>query len=134
MKKHARLFQKEIEGFCDAEGVLKTIEANHSLYTSLNSHEGLLGIMLGFGPESSLNYYKGRGSLYLNNGFLEEVSYQTQEKAPYIKIRSIAFMGNPSSPEAQTILQQNKLERKKILKRYSQGNFLEITLQKLMEN
>lgn len=140
INKYERLFQEEIEGFCDAGRVLKTIEANHSLYTSLSRHEGLLGIMLGFGPESSFNYYKrdlvfeGRGPVCLNNCLLEEVSYQTHEKAPYIKIRSIAFMGNPLSREAQAILKQNRQERKMILKQYSQGNFLEITLKKLMEN
>ncbi|MBP9841425.1 MAG: hypothetical protein KBC64_03250 [Simkaniaceae bacterium] len=139
INKHKETFLNELHDFYSAESLLKKIEEIHSLYASLDQHEGLLGIMLGFGPKSSLNYHKRhlvlerKKNLHLKNLILKEVSYKTRETVPYVQLRSVSFMGDPSSSEAQSILKQNRQDRKTILKYYSQGNFLEITLQKLTE-
>ncbi|MBP9842357.1 MAG: hypothetical protein KBC64_08070 [Simkaniaceae bacterium] len=139
INQHLLLFQKELPDFYDANRLLKQIEESHSLYKSLNQHEGLLGVMLGFGQESSMNYHQRdlvieqRKPLCFPRVVLDGVSYQTKNKAPYLRSWPIVFVGNSASLEVKSILNQNKKDRKKVVRQYSQGNFLEITLQKLTE-
>ena len=138
VNKHRELFEKELGKDFDPNIFLDTIEKNHTLLSLLNHNEGLLGILLGYGAESSTNYHQrylvwelGLPLTYSDADF-QAVTFDYASSF-ITAIHPIAFSGNPHSPEVKSIIEQNIQERSKISDIYSEGNFLEITLSKIME-
>lgn len=137
INQHHVLFQKELGRRMDAENILSSIEQSHTL-AILNHHEGLLGILLGYGEESAMKYHQR--NLVWESGL--PLSYEEGDLQPttallphfiYPTIQPIHFVGNLKSPEVISILKQNLKEREYLLETYSKGNFLEITLAQLMQ-
>lgn len=117
----------------NSDGFLIKISERQSISELTNFHEGLLGIMLGYGAESSMLYYKRD---LINRAHPQRIHEKNNLKGVpqaflYTKIYPIQFVGNPASQEVNAILEQNAKERSYLLELYSQGRWLEITLNKL---
>jgi hypothetical protein len=64
LNQHRKLFEQELKRGIDPEEFLYEIEQKQMLSALLKGHEGLLGVLLGYGVESSMNYHRrdtGRG-------------------------------------------------------------------------
>lgn len=117
------------------------LKEKQALFEMINSNEGLLGILLGYGVESSMQYkrrdlmWKSMLPILYEEINLQAVSKNHPSYSSFILggAHPIQFVGNPQSLEVKAILQKNEKEREYIQEVYSKGNFLEITLQKLME-
>ncbi len=135
IKQHQALFQKELNLNIDAQHIISNMEQNRSM-AILNNHEGLLGILLGYGEESAMKYHK-RNLIWKIGLPLYDELQPTPDLLPYFippSIQPIQFVGNPQSPEVISIQKQNHREQEQLLDIYSQGNFLEITLARLMQH
>ena len=140
LKKHHQLFAQELSVDFEPNFFLSEIEKRQSLLEALNQHEGLLGVLLGYGAESSMHYHDrnlvwkfGLPISYAETD-LQAVSANSFESSFFSSgIQPMHFVGNLQSQEVKTILEQNAKERAYLLDIYSQGKFLEITLSKLME-
>ncbi len=135
------IFENELSIDLNAEKFLSEINKKQSLSEVINFHEGLLGILLGYGAESSMHYYrrdlmwKFKPPLLCEEVYLESVSvYPDNAQSIFEDIHPIQFVGKPRSQEVKSILEQNSKERSYLLNIYSQGNLLEITLRKLTES
>lgn len=136
LNQHQALFQRELGRNIDAEHILSHIEQSHTL-AILNNHEGLLGVLLGYGEESAMKYHKRNLIWKIGLPLSYEELQPTTDLLPHFMlplIQPIQFVGNPQSPEVISILKQNLKEREHLLDINSQGNFLEITLARLMLN
>jgi hypothetical protein len=140
LNKYHRLFEQELKREFDPERFLCEIEQKKTLSSLLNGHEGLLGVLLGYGMESSMNYHRrnlawkfGAPISYSDENFQ---SVSTSGREDYLidtDIRPMQFVGNPKSQEVKMILEQNMRERSYLIDIYSHGKTLEITLSKLVE-
>jgi hypothetical protein len=140
LEKHQPLFERELTSHFDPKKFLHRIEDKQVLLGALNNHEGLLGILLGYGVSSSMNYHKrelvwkcGLPISYEESDFQAISADYFDDAFIQTDIQPIHFAGNPQSPEVKAILEQNAKEQTSLVKIYSQGKFLEITLKKLTE-
>jgi hypothetical protein len=133
------IFRKELSEDFDPKKILEEISAKKIVSSIIRDHEGLLGILLGYGAESSMQYYrrdlmwKSQPPLLYEEVNLQAVSPYPYEKSIFVDIHPIQFVGNSQSEEVKKILEQNATERSCLIDIYSHGKTLEITLQKLME-
>lgn len=136
LKKNASIFKNELEDF-NLDKFLLKIEEGKSLLKIINNHEGLLGILLGYGAESSMSYCQR--DLMWNSKLpilYEEIDLEGVSSPPSLLINfihPIYFEGDPQSEEVKNILEKNVKERAYLQQIYSEGKFLGVTLQKLME-
>jgi hypothetical protein len=139
LREQEEVFKKELIDNFNPERFLEDLCAKQSLSEMIKSHEGLLGILLGYGVESSMSYHrrdlmwKSQMPLLCEEVNLEAVSQYNFRNPIFEDIHPIQFMGNPQSQEVQAILEQNAKERSHLINIYSQGRWLEITLNKLVE-
>jgi len=135
--KNKTFFEKKLKTTFGTEEFLKQIEVKQSLYDLINFHEGLLGILLGYGFESSMQYcyrdmvWNSKVPVPYKEIVLHCISNDSFSE--HFSVYPMQFVGNPESQEVKTIVDQNLKERALIHSLYSEGNFLEITLKKLME-
>jgi hypothetical protein len=134
------LFEKELRVSFEPEKFLADISEKQALSEMIHFHEGLLGILLGYGVESSMQFYKrdlmwnSKLPIEYEEIYLQEVSKQLFQLEPILeKFKLIQFVGNPQSQEVKAILEQNRKEREFLMELYAQECFLEITIQKLTE-
>lgn len=136
---NCEIFENELLKDFNAEKLLSEISKKQSLSDVINFHEGLLGILLGYGAESSMHYYrrdlmwKSQPPLLYEEVHLQPAIYSNDTQFILGDILPIQFVGKSQSQEVKSILEQNSKERSYLLDIYSQGNLLEITLRKLTE-
>lgn len=120
------------------ETFLASVEKEKSLRPLLNHDESLLGILLGFGVESSRAYkehqFKKKPKIKWHFGPIDKNyvginGYSSLDAG----LRGIAFSGNPHSKEVQTLIEQYDKEMIEICKIYDSNSILFPTLEKLME-
>lgn len=134
-------FRRELGADFNPETFLVEISKKQSISDLINFHDGLLGIMLGYGAESSMQYHKRELILREQPPFIYEAfNLQAVSQYPLYKnsiipedIQPIQFVGHPESQSVKSILEQNAKERAHLLDIYAQGRWLEITLTKLTE-
>ena len=138
LQTHHKLFVQELKRNFEPQDLLAELAEKRDLLAVLNHHEGLLGILLGYGVESSMNF-QARDKVW-NHGVplsYDEADFQStlvNGFEPLCELMPITFSGNPHSPEVKALLAQNEKEIEYLRELYSQGKFLEITLSKLMEH
>jgi hypothetical protein len=128
---------KEIFGLnFDNKSFLAEVIRKRSVYDAIRDHEGVLGILLGYGAESSMQYHfrdlflKGKYPVVFK-GTLLPVSNQYSSELDYI--HPLCFVGDPQSEEVRYILEKNRKERCLIQEIFSKTDFLEIFLTKLID-
>jgi len=138
-----------------AEKLLKRIEENHGLTLApLARHQGLLGLLLGYGKRNSWLWQRRRDLERASERFslrpkkaLPSLSKEAMEEIASIKSRLQLFgneapsplrlLGLPvfaadlDDPESQELLDRYKKQRREIVQTYREGNFLEATIRQL---
>lgn len=137
-KKNRAIFQYELHEDFDPQAFIVQMERAPLLKETLSGHEGLLGILLGYGVENSMKYHERilhetRPILFEGNSLSPINASCSHKENVCISIAPIRFVGDPDSIETQAIVKENFKEKLEIEKKLSQGNFLELFLQKLME-
>jgi hypothetical protein len=92
----------------------------------LNRSQALYGILLGYGTENGLGfeeYYSVKRDVPAKN----VVELNDNEDTPLLTPHFASF----SKKETQRLIREYRRQRRDILKRYSKGDFLEITLSRL---
>jgi len=147
-------FQSVLGKNITSQQLLKQLEKSDVRLTEiLQNHEGLLGILLGYGKQNSI-YYQRRNEILQEQcldkvpidlgpslGFLQEeldflwkhLKICGNNDSPIVMIRSVQFAGDPYAPETGLLNEKYRQTQKKISAIYAKGNFLELTLAQFME-
>ena len=131
---HVDLFNKELGPSFHLEEFMQQIASGSSLSGAIHHHEGLLGLLLGYGRESAIAYDQ-----HQKNGFKESTRLKPLSLQPTYchtnkgrcQVQSIQFVGDPDSKEVQEILEKNRRQKVMLSDIYAKGDFLEITLHEL---
>lgn len=134
LQEHANLFKKTFGPDFNPKKFISQLEGGYLMTSLINDDEMLLGILLGFGEESS-------------KAFQEEQKNYTGDFAPNwsdtycgiegkrpkgCKIYSVGFMGNPNSPEVKALIATYDKELEAIWEIYQQSKDpLNIILERL---
>lgn len=152
VNKNLDLFQHIISPSLSAPNLLtQLVFGKTSLFETLHHHEGLLGILLGFGRYNSLlfqqreNLLKALAQVHLLNiqkvHFIQEKLHlidnklqSLREHDPFIisSINRVCFAANPYHPETQIIKLKYDSLNKLINTIYSKEDWFEQTLLRLM--
>lgn len=133
LEKNRDLFQKELGANFSSFELVQKIESERSLLKSINFNEGLLGILLGYGRESSLLYQEREVACKNQKPkdyFL--IPIEIESKKPDCFIEPLRFVGDPHSKEVKEIMKQNAVEQEALCHIYSQHHFLEVSIKQLM--
>ena len=120
------------------ENFMVSIEKERVLRPLIKNDEALLGLILGYGLESSIAFKQAHEKIdYSGKGAPKWTENYTGIEAIYpkkCKIHPIAFIGNPQSREVLSLLECYNRESKEIWKIYrSSPNFLEAVLKRLCD-
>lgn len=125
VEKNITEFQKVLNRKINSKEILKEyIKAEGEVFELIKNHDGLLGILLGFGKENSFKF--------MNN---EKLSYSVDPLSR--KPSSMSYISPPcfkvveGSDETKKIMKSFSRQREKINELYQKENFLEIVLLKL---
>ena len=131
LRKQEATFAKCLgEGF-SPEGFLKLVENTKTLMPHLNNDEALLGLVLGYGLESALQFAELQQKGSYEDGVCEAIiSYQPNR----CKIQPVVFVGNPQSREVQNIKEHYAEPIEKIWNIYKDKNFLISVIKALCAN
>ena len=99
----------------------------YSFYDSIENHEMLLGILLGYGKHNALLLCQ-RGKIFKLDCLSSFAEY---ERGSLIRLGSFSFMVDDKHPETKYLKNNYASLRGKISAIYANGNFLEITLTQL---
>jgi hypothetical protein len=131
------LFRQILGEEFSQETFIAQLEAGVALPKLLNEDEMLLGILLGFGKESSLAFKKRRPQCTASYAPLPTATYcQIDLKRPQgCKIDPVVFMGDPRSSEVLKLRSMYEQELKNAWSIYKQSNnLLKSVLTQLCEN
>jgi hypothetical protein len=120
--RHQKLFQEILGETIDGSQLLKEIEKGKHLMELIKENEILLGVLLGYGEESSRLYVKRQ--LESNTYDTNDDKYVTitSELTDGIEIFPVAFIGSKDSEEAQKINCKFQEEWKTLWEVYQQKN------------
>lgn len=125
--RHNALFLDLLGTDFSAEGLLRSLENGCSLYAALDQHEGLLGLLLGYGNESSMFYYDHVCTKKKLPPSIVSYPRETQIHPPL-------FVTKPQSFEAISLRRKYWKQTRELCKIYSRGEFLCTTLQALTKS
>lgn len=127
LDKHASIFKKILGQRFDSKLFVKALDEGYPLDSLIHKNEVLLGILLGFGEESSKAFCD------FNKGFPQESYCGIEIRSPKgCKIQPVAFMGNPNSQEVKELLSLYEKELEEFSKLYKQKkDRLKLTLERL---
>jgi hypothetical protein len=133
LEQNLLLFKQELGEEFSSEIFISCLENGASLPALLRHDEMLLGLLLGFGEESS-RIYKEIDSGHLTAPFFKEPQFFDLKRPQGCKIAPIAFMGDPNSKEVQKLGAIYEGELEKFWKRYkATKNPLKMIFQQLCE-
>lgn len=131
---HINLFTKELGPSFQLEEFMQQITSGGSLLDAIHHHEGLLGLILGYGKESAIAYDQHQKNGFKESTHLKPIYLQPTfchtNKGRY-SVQSIQFLGDPNSKEVQEILEKNREQKAMLSDIYAKGDFLNITLSEL---
>lgn len=156
LKEHINDFQQVLRQEATAESLFARLTGNEDLVEVVNSHQALLGILLGYGRENAWLFYQ-KDKLRSMSRFappmkkddsIDKQLAQIVQKADsfsedlhewkYIlkcpRLPLPHFMADPNSLETKKLKKRYEKERQKMKKLFAQENYVEATLQKLMDN
>jgi hypothetical protein len=109
--------------------LLADIESTQTLMPHINQNRVLLGICLGYGLESALQFERhGDESIPFEDAFYQPISSYQPAGCPIIPV---VFAGNPDSPQVQNIQQHYAEPIIHIWRIYQDPTFLHIVLNRL---
>lgn len=135
-----RLFEIILGCQISPQDMLKKIESREMTFIdSINDHQGLWGLLLGYGKHNSMLYNQRERSYFdclaLSDAALKHSSIKLESCGDYhyspLIIGSVYFAGDTDDSETRTLQEKYRELRGKISKTYTRGDFLEITLSKL---
>ena len=130
VKTHIGIFQEILGDDITPEAVYKSMVNADDVFESLGDSQILYGILFGFGKENAVGYHK---KFELNLDIPWPTSFHNEETAPdQLTLPYFSVFGENCETEALRKTYQQ--ERLRILALYSEGNFLEITLEQLLSN
>jgi hypothetical protein len=130
VKNHLRTFKKILGDSITPQEVLNSILNGEDVYESLGNSQVLYGILFGFGEESSQLFYE---KYELGRMLPDSISFNTEppDSPHLLPLPNFAIFYH--SLEIDEIRRAFEKERSEIIKIYSQGDFLEITLSQLLK-
>lgn len=141
IKRHSLLFESVLGHKIIPEQMLNDIEYRKiSFSETIQNNEMLLGILLGYGKHNSSLYSKKERDYFnsplLSMTALEHSTIKLEACGDYgfypFLINSVYFSGDLSHPETKFLQKKYRQQRSKISGIYNYGDFLEITLSKLI--
>ncbi len=134
LKEHSPIFIDVIGKEFSPEWFIENLEKGRSLPSLINHSDLLLGILLGYGEESSAAFQEARETAQIPEW--TDTYCGIEAKQPKgCKIFPIGFMGNPNSPEVRKTLSSYDVELEEIWQLYQQyKDPLKMSLKKLCEN
>jgi hypothetical protein len=130
IKSHLSTFREILGDEITPEGVYDSIIHSEDLYEALGNSQILYGILFGFGETNARGFHE---KYELNIDVQEPTFFNEKMPKPNdLPLPYFAVFG--ASKETEMLRKTYEQERKKILSVYSKGNFLEITLTKLLSN
>lgn len=121
---YSAIFKENLDEDFSEEDFLSKIETKRKITSEIKNNQLLLGIMLGYGLESSA-VYKEKHLINTNRDIpvRSETYYDIRSKSlKKNKITPVNFMGNPNSPEVKKLIGIYDLELEEILKQYNRKN------------
>jgi hypothetical protein len=130
IKEHLLLFQENINEKISAEEILNRITSSSRLFDTLCSHQGLLGILLGFGKNNAFAFH----DIYERHLPFRTLKLFSEESGePLLAFNKLNFAVIDGDPENSYLKKKYDDQRKKLCEIYRNGDFLEITLKKFLE-
>jgi hypothetical protein len=125
LEENIEVFQTALNQKITSQGILNEYKkGSGEIFQRIRSHDGLLGILLGFGKENSFKF--------MNNEKLSPSVDPTILKGVEMEhVRLPCFMVSEGSDETKKIMESFSKQREKINKIYHKENFLETVLIKL---
>lgn len=160
VSKHLKLFQKQLKRKVTPQELFQELSTtNKDILDFLNDREDLLGILLGFGEESSSLYQRRedlRDALFPKAPFIsksiapdshfssaeEEYEYlvanmyvhQDDHPCDYFDLFFPIYFMNLATPEAYAIMDKYSRDKEKIAEIFLDKSFLETTLRQIHSN
>ncbi len=157
---HLEIFKEHLGQEITPTSLLVEIEQKESLFASIKHNSLLLGILLGYGKHNAeLFYQREKVRQFINKKCLpitpeqiaepsksfsslkEEYDFYQSKLKPFgdyhyslLIVDPVHFMADHQNNETMVLKEKYKKDRARISKIYSNADFLEITLSKLMEN
>ena len=132
LEQHIHLFQETLGQEFNPRKFIALLEEGHALDSLINKDEMLLGILLGFGEESSKAFRR-----YEDHPDLPTVDTYCGielERPKGCRINPVVFMGNPHSPQIKELISIYENELEEISKIYREKlDPLKMVLEKLCE-
>jgi len=130
LDKHASIFKEILGQQFNSKLFIKALEEGCSLDSLIHKNEALLGILLGFGEESSKAFRD------FNEDSLRDSYCSIEIKSPKgCKIQPVVFMGNPDSMEVKALSKVYADELEQFAKIYARKKgSLKRILEKLCES
>ncbi len=118
------------------KSVLQEIIKSNDIFSSvLKDHQGLIGTLLGYGRNNAWLFHlqhKPQSPIKKKEGSNNKLQpFTRQQHFNPLFMNLPGFMVDKDTMETQLLQKKYKSHYQKILKQYSQGDFLEITLQQL---
>lgn len=146
-KENENLFRIVLGGDITEEKVLsKILSDRYSLKQAVNNHEGLFGILLGFGTNNSLLFHEKQKllkekSLFIDSSLskdrLSEINKVLKPSHSLFNwitvVQPVRFLADKNSIETKLLLKKYDTDSLKISKMFSQSNFVDLIINKLSE-
>lgn len=145
--KNKKIFQDVLGNDITQEKLLNRIFSDdYSLRESLNNHEGLLGILLGYGTQNAMLFHKKRHLQGLSNQLInfefmkKHISKLTAKLSPTYLVYSdlyvvnpVGFIANLNHPETKTLIQKYEKVKSNVAQAFNSHNFIDVIISKLNE-
>ena len=121
-EEHNSLFKKILGNSFSPENYLEKLENGHDLSSLLQENDLLLGILLGYGKNSSKAFYERNKKHPGEIEWTKDYRPISGQKQPDVEIYPISFMGDPDSNESRSIIAAYDNELETIWKKYLEKN------------
>jgi len=131
-EKNKNLFKEVLGHYITADMLLKRLTSHElNLMEALNHHQGLLGILLGYGTHNSLLFYNKKLL------FHEIESKKLQGINPYFYwislIQPVRFLGDVNHPETIQLMNKYEAVNTKVAKIFKEEDWVDAIISKLKE-
>lgn len=147
-KANQKLFQQVLGSDLTEDKLLNRIMSDEfSLKESLNNHEGLLGILLGYGTSNAMLFQKKQNAMKQKDRVLSpEFSKATSSKISrdllpvnnffgwFSVIQPVRFMAKIDHPETQKLIKKYAKDNSTISQIYRDRNLVDVIISKLNED
>ncbi len=127
---HLTLFQEILLEKSDSQVILSRILSSSDTFSALNEHQGLYGLLFGFGKTNAFRFH----NIYEDNLPYKPLTLFNKDEYHPIKLFRIPdFVAVSDDPETVFLEQKYRAQREAITQAYFNKNFLEVTLAQFME-